>query len=434
MKGWWINAPVPLYHRLRTVSANTPETALSPLDTAVRHMRALHAQGRYQEALDACLQVAHTYPESAEGWGGAAVNCTHLGQWQDAIRYAQTALARGGNMLGIYDALAHVHGHLRQWDEARRYGRQALEMRARRFSSEPVIPLAELPPMPPPPSAQTHEHNLIAFSLFGRDPKYCEAAVFNVQEQPDVYPHWVCRFYVDDSVPGHVISRLKAGGGQVVPVEGAALQWPGPMWRLLALDDPQAHRILFRDADSVISRREAGAVGQWIASGKRFHMMRDWGSHTELIHAGLWGAVGGSLPPLGELMARFMSAPLASRHFADQYFLRQYVWPYACASLMQHDSVFGFMDAAPFPEVEERSNYFHVGCLGSVPFTAKINAPDGAKVAWALYLIDRRADGQTGEEQVCSYRAVIQNGTVTVHIPMRYARRVQQGTARLTFV
>jgi ATP synthase protein I len=67
------------------------------------------------------------------------------------------------------------------------------------------------------------------------------------------------------------------------------------MWRFLALDDPLAHRILFRDADSVISRREAGAVEQWIASGKRFHMMRDWGSHTALILAELWGVASSSL-------------------------------------------------------------------------------------------------------------------------------------------
>jgi hypothetical protein len=99
--------------------------------------------------------------------------------------------------------------------------------------------------------------------------------VLNVQEQPHVYPHWICRFYVDGSVPESVISRIRAGSGQIVRVEGPALQWPGPMWRLLALDDRQAHRILFRDADSVISEREAKAVDQWLGSGKKFHMMRD---------------------------------------------------------------------------------------------------------------------------------------------------------------
>ncbi|MDR0457451.1 MAG: hypothetical protein LBH10_00255 [Burkholderiaceae bacterium] len=275
---------------------------------------------------------------------------------------------------------------------------------------------------------------MIAFSLFGHDSKYCETAVLNVQEQPDIYPDWICRFYVDGSVPEQVIGRLQAGGAQVVRVEGAALQWPGPMWRFLALDDPQAHRILFRDADSVISRREAGAVAEWISSGKRFHMMRDWGSHTELMMAGLWGVAAGSLPPLDKLMERFMSAPLESRHFADQYFLRRFVWPYARMSLMQHDSVFGFMDGAPFPD-GQRPESFHVGYVeGSPYFTATSQLPDGAAVTWELALVEKQADGQPQEKLICAYPGVVKNGAVQAHIPARYARRLEQGTARVRLV
>lgn len=70
--------------------------------------------------------------------------------------------------------------------------------------------------------------------------------------------------------------------------------------------------------------------------------------------AGLWDVVASSLPPLNELIERFMSAPLQSQHFANQYFLRRYIWPYACTSIMQHDSVLGFMDTAPFPNGKAR--------------------------------------------------------------------------------
>jgi len=392
-------------------------------------MRALHEQGRYQESLDICLQITRAHPAIADAWVDAATNCVGLERWQDAIRYGQTALARGGNRSALYDALAHAHGKLGQWDEVRRHGLQALNMRTRRFDSDPVIPLPEPGALPPPPSAPTRERNIIAFSLFGGSSKYCEPAVLNVQEQPQIYPHWVCRFYVDGSVPENVLARLRAGGGQIVQVDGTATQWPGPMWRFLALDDPQAHRILFRDADSVISRREAAAVEQWIASGKRFHMMRDGESHTELMLAGLWGVVAGSLPPLEQLMQRFMSAPLESRHFADQYFLRRYVWPYARASLMQHDSVFGFMDAAPFPD-GERPEDFHVGYAeGSPFFSVPSDLPDGTEVMWALYLIEKQADGQNRKEWICAYPAVVKNGAVDAHVPARYARRIQQGTA-----
>jgi hypothetical protein len=320
---------------------------------------------------------------------------------------------------------------LGQWGQARRYGWQALNMRASQFSGAPVIPLPELGPLPPPPSVQTRERNVIAFSLFGDNSKYCDSAILNVQEQPDIYPHWVCRFYVDGSVPAHVIRRLRQGGAQIVRVEGPAALWPGQMWRFLAIDDPLAHRVLFRDADSVISRREAGAVEQWLSSGKRFHMMRDWGSHTELILAGMWGVVSGSLPSLGQLMERFMSAPLESRQCADQFFLRQYVWPYARASLMQHDSVFGFMGGVPFPD-GERTDDFSVG-QGSSSFTEKMDLPDGTEITWGVFRLEEQDDGQTRKELVCAYPGIVEQGAVTMHIPKRYAQWMQQGTACLGF-
>jgi tetratricopeptide (TPR) repeat protein len=412
----------------RTMEARSKEAPLLP-DVARKRIEQLHAQGRYQESLDICLQITRSHPHIAQLWGDAAVNCLYLGRWQDAAHYGQAALARGYEGMELHDTLAHAHGELGQWDETRRYGLQALRMRERLFGGAPVVPLPELSPMPPPPSAQTRERNIIAFSLFGGDSRYCEPAVLNVQEQPQVYPHWVCRFYVDGSVPGDVIERLRTGGAQIVLVDGPAAQWPGPMWRLLALADQQAHRIVFRDADSVISRREAAAVGQWVTSDKRFHMMRDWCSHTELMLAGLWGVVGGSLPPLEQLMQHFMSAPLASRRFADQYFLRQYVWPYARTSLMQHDSVFGFMDAMPFPD-GERSDDRQVGSAEGVsPFTQKSDLPNGSEVIWKLYLLEWPDDGPVRAELVCAYPGTVKDGVVTGQIPARYSRRIQQGTA-----
>jgi tetratricopeptide (TPR) repeat protein len=425
-------APVAPSPPLQATQASTPAQEPSQeqlwVDAAVQRMRALQAQERYQDALDICLQIARAHPKMPGGWSSAAINCAGLQRWQDTVRYGQTALGYGANTVELYDALAHASYQLGQLNEARRHGLRALGMRERQFSGEPVMALAP-GPLPPPPSAQTRERNVIAFSLFGGDSKYCEPAVLNVQEQPQVYPNWVCRFYVDGSVPEHVIARLRAGGGQIVPVTSAQAQWPGPMWRFLALDDPQAHRILLRDADSVISQREAAAVEQWVASGKRFHMMRDDGSHTELILAGLWGVVAGCLPPVEKLMERFMSAPLESGHFADQYFLQQYVWPYARASLMQHDSVFGFMDAEPFPQGEKRDGFTVGNSEGSAFLTTKINLPDGAEVVWNLRLIDKLDNGQVREQPVCSYPATVRDGIVRMYIPARYMRRLEQGTA-----
>jgi hypothetical protein len=402
------------------------------INAAVQRMMILRGQGSHKEALDIYLQIEHIHRDWVDTLMliDAAADCSCLARWQDASHYAQAALAHDTNHFVPYDALAHAHSKLGQWDKARYYGLQALKLRNSRFGGEPAIPMLKLPPIPPPPSAQTREHNIIAFSLFGRDSKYCEPAILNAQEQSRIYPHWVCRFYVDGSVPDSVINRIRAGSGQIVHVKEPALQWPGPMWRLLALDDPQAHRILFRDADSVISLREAHAVEQWLTSGKRFHMMRDWGSHTELIMAGQWGVVAGSLPPLEQLIQRFMSVPLKSRHFADQHFLRQHVWPYARASLMQHDSVFGFMDAVPFPD-GERPEGFQIGYVeGSALFTKKCDLPDGSEVTWYFCRIVEKLDnGQAQVKPVFSYTNTVRDGVVKILLPQRYARWIEQGRA-----
>lgn len=412
------------------IPQNKSEQPSTPED--IRRMEELHSQGHYKESLDICLRLMRAHPEITDSWINAAVNCVMLKRWQDAIDYAKITLERDKKLLTAYDVLACASGELGQWDDARRYGLQSLNMRDQRFGGPPVIPLTNLSSMPPPPSGQTRQHNIIAFSLFGQQSKYCEAAVLNVREQPRIYPHWTCRFYVDDSVPAHVIQRLRQGGAQIMLVQGPVRQWPGPMWRFLALQDPQAHRILFRDADSIISQREAAAVDQWLVSGKRFHVMRDSASHTELMQAGMWGVVEGSLPPLEKLMERFMDAQMESPHFADQYFLRQYVWPYARTSLMQHDSIFGFMDAAPFPNGKIPPEQFNVGCAeGGGSFTVKVNLPDDWNVLWSLILIEKDASGQKREEFICSYPGVAKNGTVTGNIPTRYAQRINQGTARV---
>ena len=46
-------------------------------------------------------------------------------------------------------------------------------------------------------------------SLFGNNSKYVEPAILNTQVSPMLFPGWVCRFYVDDSVSSEAIQRLK---------------------------------------------------------------------------------------------------------------------------------------------------------------------------------------------------------------------------------
>jgi hypothetical protein len=53
---------------------------------------------------------------------------------------------------------------------------------------------------------------VISFSLYGDRELYTVGAVINAELVHKIYPGWVARFYVDETVPGEVVSALKDRG------------------------------------------------------------------------------------------------------------------------------------------------------------------------------------------------------------------------------
>jgi hypothetical protein len=373
---------------------------------------------RFVEAREIALSFASTYPQVGQAWSDASVCSVYLEDWQLAIDYGLRAVRLMPNHPSTLDALAHAYGAIFDWVNVQKYGVRSLIQGDIKFGQNFYRPWVK----PPTPIFNHDAHkNIISFSLFGGNSKYGETAVLNVIDQPHIYPGWTCRFYIDDTVPEHIVGRLRHYGAQVVMVDEVLKKWPAPMWRFAAYDDPEVDRVIFRDADSVISEREAGAVREWIQSGQAFHMMRDGGSHTELILAGLWGCVRGSLPPMIDMVNDFLKKPVDSQHFADQYFLREYVWPYARQDICQHDSLFGFMEGKPFPDGPHQDD-FHTGYAeGSPFFSSEVDAPDGTVVHWTLY---QRAG--EAEQAICCYPATVQNKQIHAHLPQRYILRLEQ--------
>lgn len=90
--------------------------------------------------------------------------------------------------------------------------------------NEPVLPI---PNHAPPEFGLNPQENIIAFSLFGANPRYCETSILNTELAKQVYPEWTCRFYVDDTVPVLVQQRLKEKGAQVVQVTDSQNNYQG---------------------------------------------------------------------------------------------------------------------------------------------------------------------------------------------------------------
>jgi hypothetical protein len=234
------------------------------------------------------------------------------------------------------DGLAELHHKLGEAEQARKHGLAALH--AKHALAVQDQPLAE-------PSAYARRYwnmaselKVLAFSLFGQEAFYAEAAVRNASDAARWYPGWICRFYVGAEVSSAVKQRLRQAGAEVVMPPQAQAHLPGTIWRFMALDDLRVKTVLFRDADSLITEREVLAVQQWLASGMTAHVMRDHPMHTELILAGLWGAHSQSLRGVGDALLSFFKKPFHPTH-ADQHFLRDWVWPRIYRDVMQHDSV-----------------------------------------------------------------------------------------------
>jgi hypothetical protein len=87
--------------------------------------------------------------------------------------------------------------------------------------------------------------------------------------------------------------------------------------------------------------------------------MRDWWTHTDLVLAGMWGGVAGVLPPMAELLDRYVPPTLDTPNI-DQWFLRDSVWPFVRQSCLAHDRCFRMPGSVPMPGPAPSGNR-HVG-------------------------------------------------------------------------
>lgn len=121
---------------------------------------------------------------------------------------------------------------------------------------------------------------LISFSLWGNNPKYVVGAIRNVELAKDIYPDFVCRFYVDDLIPTWAIVELEDLGAQIVEMNMIG-NYLGMFWRLRAIND--ADIVIVRDCDSRLNERERWCVDEWIKSDYTYHTIKDHPAHMPFV-------------------------------------------------------------------------------------------------------------------------------------------------------
>lgn len=387
----------------------------------------LSAQGDFAAALAVNTQARQLMPLHPQILGDAAFCHLRLGDREQARSIYLQACPLAPEDVNLWDGLTETCGHLGLMDDVRQYGLRSLTLKDQKTRAQPARPL----PAQVPPPGQDARRQVIAFSLFGDQPRYCETAKLNVMVSQQLLPHWTCRFYVDGTVPLAVRESLRAMGAQVLDVsEQDRQELSGLMWRFLVTEDEGVDRFLIRDADSLISKREVAAIEAWLRSDRHFHLMRDYFSHTELLLAGMWGGCAGVLGPLRQPMVDFMKqGQYLGLRVVDQHFLRQCIWPTVRQSVLSHDPVFGFMAGQDFPphEAQDLGLAFHVGCnLSSTSIGASTLVPQGQTVSWKI------VDAQ--QATICQYASPVHQGQWQADIPGPYAQMLTQGVWRVEVV
>lgn len=311
----------------------------------------LFTDGHYPPAREILEQAAARFPDDHQILLNLAVLQSRMHDHAAAKPTLERYLAAGGDDAGAADGLAIACHKLGDDAAARDWGTRSIEQKsAEAAANAPVLTLGE-------PRAEGAD--IIAFSLWGDHSRYLRGALHNAVRAALVYPGWTCRFWVDDSVPVDLLTALDAQGAELVREAGQPSQRHRLTRRFLAADDPGVRRYLVRDCDSLVNAREAAAVAAWIDSGKPFHAMRDWWTHTDPLLAGLWGGAGGVLPPLAPLLAAYHPRTVETANW-DQWFLRDTVWPSIRGETLVHDRCFRSAGSRPFPAPDPPGN-LHVG-------------------------------------------------------------------------
>ena len=289
-------------------------------------------------------------PKLAEGLGLALLRA---GEVTDGLRELERAVSLGAEDPTILHNLALGYGQFGDLDKARKYGE--ISLRRQDAKAKNLFPKHNFPP------PQATGLDVVSYTLFGTGEVYLKGAIKNAKCGPDIYPGWEQRFYCNADVPNDVIAELRGLGATVFELPVPKDAHDALFWRFLVSDDPAVRRYVIRDCDSIVNVREAMAVEEWIASRRRFHVMRDSYAHGVTMMAGMWGGMAGALPPLSEMLLHFSYNPRTQMRNRDQIFLGTIVWPMIKSDCMVHDSLFTLFGARDFPPGSELPPGRHVG-------------------------------------------------------------------------
>lgn len=192
---------------------------------------------------------------------------------------------------------------------------------------------------------------IISYSLWGDNRKYTIGAIRNAELAKNLFPSWICRYYIGKSTPEEIIHLLELMDNIEIIRMDEQGEWNSMFWRFFPISDSDVEIMLSRDCDSRLSEREKLCIDEFINSDKKFHTMRDHPWHNGIM-GGMWGAKKGILNNIKELIENW---PKTNQWQTDQSFLNTVIEPMVRNEILLHDSI----HLNNFPT--KRENYKFVG-------------------------------------------------------------------------
>jgi protein O-GlcNAc transferase len=182
---------------------------------------------------------------------------------------------------------------------------------------------------------------VMAFSLWGQDPKYTVGAVRNAEQLQEFYPGWIGKFYVDATTPRGIIYQMEEYENIKIVERPEIGDWRAMFWRFEAAFDEDADIVVFRDTDCRLCTRQKNATYEWIESNKLFHIMRDHPFHKFPILGGQWGVKKNDKYDMEKLIMDFYKNKSKNKYGTDYEFFIQVLYPLIKEDSMEHDEFFG---------------------------------------------------------------------------------------------
>ncbi len=209
---------------------------------------------------------------------------------------------------------------------------------------------------------------VISYSLFGTNQRYINPLIINARTIKDYYPNWIIRVYHDDTVNTETLSILTSLNVVLVDINESYVKkynLAPKFWRFLPILENNIDVIIFRDSDSVFSKREVELVKTWLNSEFDFHIIRDHQLHIAPIMAGMFGVKKGGL---GLFKDKLLNNPILTSknsYNSDQIFLADKLFPKIQNNVLLNTSYFAF-SSENFVKISKSSTSNHfIGAIYS---------------------------------------------------------------------